>query len=741
MRNSSAPESKNKGKGRRGPEADKAIFAFVNNAQYLSPDDKSEVSEEWVENAKKAWRYYVTNGWVRACIDAWRIMALGEDFAVISENDELQKGLTKEFARLKARRWLADNILQLIVKGDCVAFREQSDDQIKRLITVNPISVAPVYENGTLIEMIQHKGDPKKEKSLPLDQTLHVRWMSPEFEPHGISMVLPAFDPLSMLAVYRAADKAIAKRFATPLRLIKIGGQYGSKTILPDQNMLDDYARIIDQMDMRKGLVVPMYVDAKTDGAEGATLDLSLKIAAAKEEVMVSLGISRALITGDGPNYATAQVAFKTMALKINEIIDRAIDLLRFAGDEWCRMNEFSPDEYYIEWPEIDPDNSEARNRILLELYDRNIVGKRTMQLKTGFNPENENKQGEERKIEALSAMEAVALVNAYIMSPEEARKKMKLEGPAPVPKPVYTNYNPAPAAADGKPHIHAVASKETTSGELLRQMEEEQTFLQEGLAKASKKITEALKELEASDVDKLTKSARKKRLEQIAAQISVIQKNFESDLSADISARVHSALYGGASMSVEDLIAQNAPQTANVANKDDFAALVAASLSKIDKAAVEALIGKRLELMGSVSKELADSIMSELTAGIIGGLPITEIAKNIGVFVADPEEFKKAGGRIYSSVNSRLRTIAHSETLKAYNRGAITTYDVNGVEEAELVNSPGACREVCAPLNGKRYKIAEAYSVLPLHPNCECTWRAILKNYKPASNDEDQNV
>jgi len=736
--------AKNTGNAKKRPEADKAIFAFVTNSQYASPDDKSEVSDDWYENAKKAWSYYVTNGWVRACMDAWKIMALGEDYAVISENDELKQGLTKEFSRLKARRWLADNILQLIVKGDCVAFREQqSDGSITRLVTVNPISVTPLYESGALIEITQHKGVAKKEKSLPLDQTLHLRWMSPEFETHGVSMVLPAFEPLSMLAVYRAADKAIAKRFATPLRLIKIGGQYGTRTIMPDQNMLDDYARIIDQMDMRKGLVVPMYVDAKTDGAEGATLDLTAKIAAAKEEVMVSLGISRALITGDGPNYATAQVAFKTMVLKINEIIDRALELLRFVGDQWCAANDFNPDDYSIEWPEIDPNDSEARSRILLELFDRNIVGKRTMQQKMGFSPENENKQAEARKIEALSPMEAVALVNAFIMSADEARKKMGLEGAAPVPKPVYT-YNPTPAssASTDEPHIHALAAKAPTSGEMLWQMQkdEEQAFLREGLAKASKKISDALKELEASDVDKLTKSARKKRLEQIAAQISVIQKNLENDLSANIGARVHGALYGGATMSVEDLIAQNAPQTAHVADKDEFAALVAASLSKIDKAAVEALVGERLTLMGSVAKELADSIMTELTAAMLGGLPITEAAKNIGVFVTDPEEFKKAGGRVYPSVDARLRTIAHTETLKAHNRGAITAYDANGVEEVELLNSPGACQETCAPLNGKRYKIAEAYGVLPLHPNCECTWRAILKNYKPAS-DEEQNA
>jgi hypothetical protein len=60
-----------------------------------------------------------------------------------------------------------------------------------------------------------------------------------------------------------------------------------------------------DEMDMKSGLVVPFYVTVETHGTDGQVLKVEDKVKEVKEDIVVALGLSRSLVTGDGPNYAT----------------------------------------------------------------------------------------------------------------------------------------------------------------------------------------------------------------------------------------------------------------------------------------------------------------------------------------------------------------------------------------------------------------------------------------------------
>ena len=96
---------------------------------------------------------------------------------------------------------------------------------------------------------------------LPVDQVIHLKWYAPAFSPRGNSLVLPAFQSIELLRDYRRAEQAIAKRWATAFRLLKV----------------ED------------------------------------KVKEVKEDIVVALGLSRSLVTGDGPNFATASVSLHTV--------------------------------------------------------------------------------------------------------------------------------------------------------------------------------------------------------------------------------------------------------------------------------------------------------------------------------------------------------------------------------------------------------------------------------------------
>jgi hypothetical protein len=73
-----------------------------------------------------------------------------------------------------------------------------------------------------------------------------------------------------------------------------------------------------------------------------------------------------------------------------------------------------------------------------------------------------------------------------------------------------------------------------------------------------------------------------------------------------------------------------------------------------------------------------------------------------------------------------RMENIARTETARAQNVGYCQGLGELGVKESELSNGPNPCDE-CLALNGKRYPIAQAAGVIPVHPRCECAMLPVI--------------
>jgi len=86
-------------------------------------------------------------------------------------------------------------------------------------------------------------------------------------------------------------------------------------------------------------------------------------------------------------------------------------------------------------------------------------------------------------------------------------------------------------------------------------------------------------------------------------------------------------------------------------------------------------------------------------------------------------EDFKE-----YSRNKATL--IARTETQRAVNEGRLRGYEKEDVEKAEFLIAPGACEE-CQPLNGNEYPLNEAKLMIPVHPNCRCTWLPVVEGGK----------
>ncbi len=409
-----------------------ATVATLAPSAFSSLNADDPIPANWEDRAQKAWSYYLEEPLVSNAINAWHTFSIGEEIRLSSDDDGLKEQAEELADRLDISGWLKDMILQLLIKGDAFAFKQPD---LSDLTAVNPLSIRVKYHQGRLIKVEQRPENQFEHDwlSLPLHQVCHLKWNAPSFSPRGNSMVLPAFRDIDILRDYRRAEQAIAKRWATPLRLIKVGGAFGPKIIMPDQTMLESVRDMINRMDMKSGLVVPYYVSVETHGTESHVLNTEAKVHETKEDIMVALGMSRSLISGDGPNFATASISLQKMLIMIKEIKKSAKKMLRWVFDDWLDANGYDRRSLQYHFNDLDPTDAIDFKRILLELYDRNLISRKSLQLKMDLDPDREktNQANEAKDISISDDREVknlLAAVASGIISPETARNLLNLK-------------------------------------------------------------------------------------------------------------------------------------------------------------------------------------------------------------------------------------------------------------------------------------------------------------------------
>lgn len=79
-------------------------------------------------------------------------------------------------------------------------------------------------------------------------------------------------------------------------------------------------------------------------------------------------------------------------------------------------------------------------------------------------------------------------------------------------------------------------------------------------------------------------------------------------------------------------------------------------------------------------------------------------------------------------ATNYRAHMIARTEANRFANEGTLATYESAGIVHARFLRNDGAC-VICESIfdAGGIYPIAEARGMIPVHPNCRCTWIPII--------------
>ena len=143
--------------------------------------------------------------------------------------------------------------------------------------------------------------------------------------------------------------------------------------------------------------------------------------------------------------------------------------------------------------------------------------------------------------------------------------------------------------------------------------------------------------------------------------------------------------------------------------------------MSLVDRSALDFLVNYDLQLLGNVTRELADGIKQQIAVGIVSGDSIAKIGEKIGGIITDPEGFRRAGKTVFRTAQTRVETITRTETLRAHGQGRRKFYDLVGVRMVVwvTVGDERTCSQ-CGPLDGKEFPIDKT-PPLPFHPSCRC--------------------
>ena len=209
-------------------------------------------------------------------------------------------------------------------------------------------------------------------KNIGLDNRLvsHIAHKASQYETWGTPIMMRCFKTLIYKDKLRQAQDSIANRHIMPLRVAKIGMP---NEPMPSQDDIDAFRDTLMEADADPNFFLVYHYGLSFDyvGSAGKILPLNQEFDFIQKELMNGLGMNQAMLNGEGPTYATAQVGFDTLA--------RRYMSYRLRLESWIRHKVYKPiaeiQGFYK------PVNGEISSKFMSDKQKRISIARKDMQL------------------------------------------------------------------------------------------------------------------------------------------------------------------------------------------------------------------------------------------------------------------------------------------------------------------------------------------------------------------------
>lgn len=291
------------------------------------------------------------------------------------------------------------------------------DEQIKTIIAAGPRGeYADIYRQ--LPEDIVRAV--KMGRNIKLDNRLvtHIAHKASPYEVWGTPLLMRCFKTLIYKDKLRQAQDAIATRHIFPLRVAKIGAP-GEP--MPSQGDIDNFRDVLLDADQDPNYFLVYHYALQFDyvGSSGKILPLNQEFDFIQKELMNGLGINQAMLNGEGPTYANAQVGMDALGKRYMSY--------RLRLENWIRQKVLRPiaeiQGFYkpipseinggyrianrkdrqlvipeIRWDNQDLTSNQAVMSFMQQLQSKGLVSMSTILPIIGLDPETERKNLEKER-------------------------------------------------------------------------------------------------------------------------------------------------------------------------------------------------------------------------------------------------------------------------------------------------------------------------------------------------------
>lgn len=200
---------------------------------------------------------------------------------------------------------------------------------------------------------------------LDSEKAFFVKINASQYEPYGLSILVPAFEDLAHKSLLKEAEKATANDIIDKLMLIQIGDADNK----PNKSLIDDYTALLDDISGSVRLTVPYYVEAKYIEPE-TTVFANEKFLEVDKDILNTLGISLSLIRGEsGGNYSEGIINFSGLVRTIESIREPIAKVIEGLYRNELKRNGMKPElAPKVKFKEVVIDK-EAKLNLMKELF------------------------------------------------------------------------------------------------------------------------------------------------------------------------------------------------------------------------------------------------------------------------------------------------------------------------------------------------------------------------------------
>lgn len=131
----------------------------------------------------------------------------------------------------------------------------------------------------------------------------------------------------------------------------------------------------------------------------------------------------------------------------------------------------------------------------------------------------------------------------------------------------------------------------------------------------------------------------------------------------------------------------------------------------------LQLMYARAYESLRGITESLSSQLSQIFSQSLLEGVGITTIAARLTAQIAKVAKVQ-------------AKAIASTEPIRAYNEAKLNVFERNEVAsvstDVEFTIRDSLACPICKALNGKRFTIAEARGVIPIHVNCRCQFKPV---------------